>query len=142
MKKKLLMLFLMTILVFSCVSGIAQAQTLNPINLNSAPTSLIMSGTVNLGANGNTLTVSGWTDTYYPVDYIGVKLYIQRYENNTWVNYYYWNIAEAYNTDTVSDIHSLNVPGGYWYRAMAKHVATDGGINELVYSYSYSTYVN
>lgn len=102
---------------------------------------LIKLGQCSITNNGNgTVTVTGSTTTYYPVEYLYVRLYLQRLDGSQWVDIENW-LDQAYNSDYKYGSHTSGVARGYRYRVRAIHYARDGTLKEYAYSCSSSIYV-
>ncbi len=91
-------------------------------------------------SGGGNINLTGYTRAYQNVDYIMVKLYLQRWNGSTWVDLGGWPF-EKYNASKAEGLKGLNVLQGYYYRIRAEHSLTHNGTTESAKSYSDSYYV-
>lgn len=92
---------------------------------------------------GGYINISSFTRAYQDVDYIMVRLYLQRWNGSSWVDLASWPF-ENYNTSYVNGVKGLQVAGGYYYRTRAEHSLTNDGVTEPATparSYSTSIYI-
>lgn len=87
------------------------------------------------------LNITGFTQAYQTVDYIMVRLYIQRWNGSSWVDLASWPF-EKYSDSYVAGAKGLQVTKGYYYRTRATHGLTENGYNESASSYSGYIYAN
>ncbi|MDD4238356.1 MAG: DUF6147 family protein [Desulfotomaculaceae bacterium] len=87
------------------------------------------------------LNITGFTQAYQTVDYIMVRLYIQRWDGSNWVDMASWPF-ERYSNSYVAGAKGLQVTKGYYYRTKATHGLTENGYNESASSYSGYIYAN
>jgi S-methylmethionine-dependent homocysteine/selenocysteine methylase len=76
----------------------------------------------------------GYTSTQSIVDYIAVRVYLQKYNGQYWVNVTSCPFEDNY-TNSVEGAYYYPVVRGYYYRAKGVHLATSG-ISEQTESYS------
>jgi len=80
--------------------------------------------------NGNgTVSVSGATWAYEPVDLISLTLYLEVHDGSSWVIVKSW-VDDAYGTDSVSGYHEYPVEFGQTYRARGVHEVWHDGVHE------------
>ncbi|MGE5483390.1 MAG: DUF6147 family protein [Ignavibacteriales bacterium] len=102
---------------------------------------MIKLGQCSIINNGNgTVTVTGSTAAYYPVEYLYVRLYLQRWDGSRWGDIKDW-LDQASTADYAYGSHTSSVTRGNYYRVRATHYAADGALEEYAYSYSSSIYV-
>lgn len=89
--------------------------------------------------NGN-INLSGYTQANRSVDYIMVRLFLQRWDGNRWVDQGSW-LFERHSSSKVEGTKSLQVTKGYYYRTRGVHGVTHNGINEPATSYSTSVLI-
>lgn len=87
------------------------------------------------------LNINGFTQAYQTVDYIMVRLYIQRWDGSNWVDMASWPF-DRYADSYAGGAKGLQVTTGYYYRAKATHGLTENGYNESASSYSGYIYAN
>lgn len=92
-------------------------------------------------SGGGYINLTGFTQAYQTVDYIMVRLYLQRWNGSVWEDLASWPF-ENYNASSVDGVKGLQVAGGYYYRTRAVHSLTKDGSTESAYSYSSSIYIN
>jgi len=92
-------------------------------------------------SGGGYINLTGFTQAYQNVDYIMVRLYLQRWNGSSWVDLASWPF-ENYNASSANGVKSLQVARGYYYRTRADHGLTNDGANESANSYSSSIYIN
>lgn len=109
--------------------GIESLQYLQDWNCNLIP------------SGGGYINITGFTQAYQNVDYIMVRLYLQRWNGSSWVDLASWPF-ERYNASKAEGAKGLQVLTGYYYRARAEHSLTHGGTTESAKSYSNSYYIN
>ncbi|HCT30450.1 MAG TPA: hypothetical protein DIW31_06895 [Bacteroidales bacterium] len=96
-----------------------------------------------ISSGGGYISITGFTKAYQNVNYIMVRLYLQRWDGSSWVDLSNWPFEE-YNASSVNGVKSLQVAKGYYYRVRAEHSLTNGGITEPTTpakSYSSSIYI-
>ena len=86
------------------------------------------------------INLTGYTRAYQDVDYIMVKLYLQRWNGSSWVDLEGWTFEED-NASKVEGLKGLEVLKGYYYRVRAEHSLTHNGTTEPAKSFSDSYYV-
>lgn len=94
-------------------------------------------------SGGGYINITGFTQAYQTVDYIMVRLYLQRWDGSNWVDLASWPF-ENYNVSSVKGVKGLQVATGYYYRVRATHSLTNGGVTEPTTpanSYSSSIYI-
>ena len=91
-------------------------------------------------SGGGNINITGYTKAYQNVDYIMVRLYLQRWNGSSWVDLGSWPY-ERYNASKAEGIKGLEVLKGYYYRVRADHSLTHGETTESAKSYSDSYYV-
>lgn len=112
-------------------------------SLSTLSSLYFMDGKSLISATGRTLTVSGNTSSYVPVNTIAVNLYLQQWNasQNKWINI--TNIGEfsRFNTSFVTGSKRVIVPGGFYYRTRAQHWVYQHGMIEQDYSNTSYIYV-
>lgn len=94
-------------------------------------------------SGGGYINLTGFTQAYQNVDYIMLRLYLQRWDGSNWVDLTSWPF-ENYNASKVEGKKALQVARGYYYRARAIHSLTHDGVTEPetpAKSYSSSIYI-
>lgn len=94
-----------------------------------------------ISAGTGYVIVRAKTETYSAVDTIGVVYAIQRWEIDEWVTYYSLS-CQSYNQSTFSDIRTINVESGYYYRLYAIHKALNRTQSDYNAVITESVYVN
>jgi hypothetical protein len=92
--------------------------------------------------SGNTVDVSGDTESYSAVDTIAVKLYLQYWDGEKWVDIAYVGEFKDSNTSYVWGSGSLDVSSGYYYRTRGVHYVIEDGLSEKVNSASSHIYID
>lgn len=162
-KKARILAALMSLMVFLvCQTGVASAQEVvspppdvqsavspgvnNGIEVNMQDITLQSSSLIkqwNCFINNNfdgTVNISGQTYTYNNVDYLDVRVYLQRWNGSTWVDVtsrFYSNSASDY----VSGSDQISITSGNYYRCRAAHNAQSGSNSNNTASTSSSIYV-
>lgn len=90
---------------------------------------------------GGYINITGYTQAYQNVDYIMVRLYLQRWNGSSWGDLGSWPF-ERYNASKAEGAKGLQVLTGYYYRTRAEHSLTHSGAAESAKSYSDSYYIN
>ena len=88
------------------------------------------------GAGRGRIYVYASTTANMDVDYVGVVVYVDRYDESDgkWGQYYTWT-AEDTDTYYVSTSDTLTVENGYYYRVRADHIAgPDDGVKDTANS--------
>lgn len=85
-------------------------------------------------SNG-TVVISGETITYRTVDYLDVKVYLQRWNGSKWVDVTNRTYSDN-KTSYVSGSDLFNVSKGNSYRCRAVHTAKSGSTNQTATSVS------
>jgi hypothetical protein len=93
--------------------------------------------------NGYDGTIRGYgrTITSNIVQQIGYTLYLQTWNGYTWTDIYSTTVSR-YNTATASQINSISVQRGKYYRVKVDHYAVDYGTSDSRTSISDYIYVN
>jgi len=91
-------------------------------------------------SGGGKINLTGYTRAYQNVDYIMVKLYLQRWNGSSWVDLGGWTFEE-YNASKVEGLKGLEVLKGYYYRVRAEHKLIHDGTTEPAKSFSDSYYI-
>ncbi|KKM12454.1 hypothetical protein SY88_03355 [Clostridiales bacterium PH28_bin88] len=81
--------------------------------------------------------VDGYTQTQFIVDYVAVKIYLQKWDGFNWVDVTYYPF-ENYFTDYVDGAYYYPVQRGYYYRTKGVHMARIGDTSEETTSHSTS----
>lgn len=123
------------------VDGTVCPNIQNGININLQETSATSSTlikqwncTIINNSKGN-ITISGETLTYGTVDYLDVKVYLQRWNGSWWVDV----TSRTYSISSnlyVSGSSQFTVSKGYSYRCRAVHTARTAGSNSTKTSIS------
>ena len=87
-------------------------------------------GNAKISNEGNRVVkISGGTDAYQTCDVVAATIYLDRYENGTWVE-----VTSApftsYNAKTTNGSKNVSVIGGYYYRARGYHTIYKGSTVE------------
>ncbi|MCL6478118.1 MAG: DUF6147 family protein [Peptococcaceae bacterium] len=90
---------------------------------------------------GGYINITGFTKAYQNVDYIMVRLYLQRWNGKSWVDLGSWPY-EKYSASKAEGVKGLQVLTGYYYRTRAEHRLTGGGVTESAKSFSDAYLVN
>lgn len=91
-------------------------------------------------SGGGKINLTGYTRAYQTVDYIMVKLYLQRWNGSSWVDLGGWPF-ERYSASKAEGLKGLEVLKGYYYRVRAEHSLSHNGTTESAKSYSDYYYV-
>ena len=91
-------------------------------------------GNSKISNQGNRVVkISGGTDAYQTCDVVMATIYLDRYENGTWVE-----VTSApftsYNAKTTNGSKSVSVAGGDYYRARGYHTIYKGSTVESEYT--------
>jgi len=89
---------------------------------------------------GGYITITGFTGAYQNVEYIIVRLYLQRWNGSSWVDLGNW-LYENRSTSIVTGEKGLQVATGYYYRVRGEQCLTNKGVTETAKSYSSSFYI-
>ncbi len=94
----------------------------------------LQTGNSKISNQGNRVVkISGGTDAYQTCDVVMATIYLDRYENGTWVE-----VTSApftsYNAKTTNGSKSVSVAGGYYYRARGYHTIYKGSTVESEYT--------
>nr|WP_054936619.1 hypothetical protein [Moorella glycerini] len=81
--------------------------------------------------------LEGYTTTQSAVDYIAVRIYLQKWDGYNWVDVISYPF-EDYFTSYVEGVYYYPVQRGYYYRAKGLHLARDGAVAEETISYTAS----
>ena len=92
-------------------------------------------------SGGGKINITGFTKAYQNVDYIMVRLYLQRWNGSSWVDLGSWPYERS-NASKAEGVMGLEVLKGYYYRVRADHRLTHNGTTESAKSYSASYYIN
>lgn len=92
--------------------------------------------------SGNEIEVSGDTESYNDVDTIKLKLYLQYWNGNNWLDAAYLGQYSKTSTNYVSGISNATVGGGYYYRTRGVHTVNHSGTVEEINSYSSYIHIN
>lgn len=141
--KKLLPIFLVLILLLTPLTALGATQKVfDGIMVQPDAYQLLAEGSCQLADNGDsTISISGYTSTYYSVSQVGLTLHLQYFSNGNWYTVQTYNYTR-YNTSYVSGGQYLAVSPGYYYRVFAEHTAYNGSIYETGYSYTEAVYIS
>lgn len=150
--KKLLSLVLSFLLIASLCPALADTPPADQIatsgesyvewyNRTRASDDLISYTKAGINAGTGFVLVRGVTEAYSVVDTIGVIYLIQRWETDEWVNYYTQGYSKI-DSNSISDVRTINVEGGHYYRLYAIHKAIEAGQLDHIASITGSVYVN
>ena len=91
-------------------------------------------GNSKISNQGNRVVkISGGTDAYQTCDVVAATIYLDRYENGTWVEVDSAPFT-SYNAKTTNGSKSISVAGGYYYRARGYHTIYKGSTVESEYT--------
>lgn len=141
--KKLFIVILVAFMLIGTQSALGATPQVNEIGI-VAPDAYqaIASGQCKIVNIGNgTINISGTTTTYYPVQQIGLKLYLQYLSGGQWYTIDSYSYYE-YDASSVSGGELLGVSSGYYYRVFAQYTALDGTISESGQSFTEAIYVS
>lgn len=150
--KKLLSLVLSFLLLASLCPALADTPPADQIaasgesyvewyNKARANDDLISHTKAGISAGTGFVLVRGVTETYSVADTIGVIYIIQRWEIDEWVNYYSVGYSK-FDSDYISDIRTIDVESGYYYRLNVIHKALKESQSDYNVSTTGSVYVN
>ncbi|WNF35039.1 hypothetical protein RJD24_11175 [Bacillaceae bacterium IKA-2] len=94
-----------------------------------------------ISRTGNNIRVSGFSETYSTVDTIGVKLFIQYWNGQKWIDLESVGDFKKNNTNYVNGIGHFTVSSGFYYRTRGVHYVRHNGLTEQVNSYTSYIYV-
>lgn len=161
--KKIILLFLITVLTVTALATPAFASSKNQIN---PPTEGVQSldpmygssnDSINLGevttaggllmnwgssisnAGNGTVDIYGYTQTYFSVNTVKVTVYLQKWTGSQWVDITGITNSGS-NTSYVSASQNIAVTSGYYYRVRAVHTAI-GSTSETANSTSSYIYI-
>ena len=96
----------------------------------------LQSGHAKISNEGNRVVkISGGTDAYQKCDRVVATIYLDRYENGTWVPVTSVS-STATNAYTANCSKNVSVTGGYYYRARGYHTVHKGNTSESAPSLS------
>lgn len=135
MKKLLILILVFSLLLVTPIQ--ASAKTLSSQDLSAFIPSvgiesyqLIKSGYCSIHDNyDGSITIEGYTKTYYAVDRIGIIFNLQYFNGSDWVtlrNYPF----EALNSYDITKYLAVTVSPGFSYRVLTEHYAIDNGLTE------------
>lgn len=133
MKKLATLLCLVALLIMSATPVWAgenrfSGNSLNPAGIESYQ--LIKVGYSSIQDNlDGTITLYGYTRTYYPVDRIGIIFNLQYYNGSNWVTIKTIPF-ESQNSSDITKTVTMSVSRGYTYRLLTEHYAADGSVYE------------
>lgn len=108
----------------SSSSSVVKKNSSTENSILASNNNLIIAVQLTLTKNGTSLSVYGNTRSDYDMSKIGFNnITIQREVNGTWQNYTEWTNLYDYNTISYFNDLTINVPSGYYYRAIANHYA-------------------
>lgn len=142
MKKLLMCLVFCSLLVWAVPAAQAQAQVPPPpgeVGVTLQALQLLSFGQCQIMQLPGEAKVylDGFTSTQFPTDYVGLRIYLQRWDGAHW-NDLTTYLYEGSNTDYVDGGFYYPVVRGYYYRAKGIHMARNGDITENMSSYSSS----
>jgi len=145
MKKVILMILAILILAMGAVPAFAAAPQKSVGTISDSigirSFNMINDGESRIINNGDgSVTITGWTSTYYAVDSVKVTLNLQKYTSSGWATINSYTFTD-YNSDYVSGAKTLAVTPGE-YRVNGVHEAEDGFSDEKGLSYSGSIFVD
>ncbi len=150
--KKLLSLVLSFLLLASLCPALADTPPADQIatsgesyvewyNKARVSADLISYTNTGISAGSGCVLIRGTTETYSVVDTIGLTYLVQRWETDEWVNYYS-TICTKFDSAIISDIRTVSVESGYYYRLYTIHKAIESGYPDHFASITSSVYVN
>ena len=159
-KKSRILVALLSLMMFTfCLCGIASATvsaetSLPPIKSISTESESIVVNTINTqnslfkqwtcGITDNhngTVTISGSTTATITVEYLDVKVYLQRLNGSTWVDVTSRTYSDT-SSSRVSNYSSVAVTTGYYYRTRSVHTIRNSGQSQSETSVSQAILVN
>lgn len=102
----------------------------------------LQKGHCKISNEGNRVVkISGGTDAYQSCDRVSAAIYLDRYENGTWVEV--TSVSKvATNTYTANCSKNVSVTGGYYYRARGYHTVHEGNTSESAPSLSNGIWID
>lgn len=88
-----------------------------------------------------TVTILGYTNTYNTVQYLDVKVYLQRWNGSNWVDLTSRTYSDSNNL-YVSGSTYITVQPGYYYRTRSVHTAQNSGNYDTQTAVCNAIYVN
>lgn len=73
--------------------------------------------------------LKGYTISYSAVDYVGLRLYLQKWDGSSWVDQSSW-LFDQPNSNRVDGYKTVYVQGGAYYRSRAYHYVKEGSVTE------------
>lgn len=148
MKRFKMFMFCLIILISMTAANVVNAEIPPPnqsnaykeVGIESLQYLIDWGSSINSPGNGY-VNISGFTEANQNVDYIMVRLYLQRWNGSIWEDKGSWPF-ESNNNSYVSGTKSLQVTRGYYYRTKGVHSVSEGGTNEPGNSYSAIVYLN
>lgn len=102
----------------------------------------LQNGTAKISAPGGYyVKISGGTDAYQTCDMVRATIYLDRYENGSWIEIDS-AVFTATNTYTVNGYEKIPVLPGYYYRARGYHTVKKGSTTETCYTLSNGIMIN
>ena len=102
----------------------------------------LKAGRAKISNEGNRVVkISGGTDAHQVCDRVVVTIYLDRYENGTWVPVTSVS-SSATNAYTANCSKNVSVTGGYYYRARGYHTIHEGNTTESAPSLSDGIYIS
>jgi hypothetical protein len=93
--------------------------------------------------SGNSIQISGFTNTFTAVDRISLDLYLQYWDesNGIWQDAKYAGEWFSMNSSSVTGSKGYTVSSKFYYRTKTIHYAVDSGSNEAITHYSGYIYI-
>lgn len=85
---------------------------------------------------GRSVRISGYTETYNPVEIISVDLYLQKWNGSAWMDISRAGPFKRTYASYVYGEKDLTVSSSGYYRTRAVHSAVDGSVSESISSYT------
>ena len=143
--KKLCVLLMLAFILFGATNTFGATQDMQSGTLSivaPASYSTIESGYSSLHDNGDgTVTIYGYTRTYFPVDQVGIAFNLQYYSSSgEWINLRTYTY-DAFDSSEINRTLVVPVSRGYSYRLFTEHYAYDNGLRESGVSMTGGVYV-
>lgn len=145
MKKLALIFLIIAVMMFGSSSVLASPESSKSNSIESGigieALQLIQGGYSSIqNAGNNHVSIYGETLTYKVTDIVGVKFYLQYYNNSSWVTLDTVS-RQGYDTNLFTAMVDYTVTPGYTYRVATEHYAYDGSFKETAWTYTSGVYM-